>query len=120
MNLRDERVNRLPAATLPTATAGIAESLRILLQEVRNFHPDWVIEEIGIEGDHVQLHMIIPPKDAVAKVVATLKSVTSRELKEKFPHFLGKVYWDGGGIWGRGVFVSTVGINEAIIRRDVR
>ena len=99
---------------------GIAESLRILLQEVRKFHPDWFIEEIGIEVDHVHLHMIIPPKDAVATVVATLKSVTSRQLKEKFPHFLGKVYWDGGGMWGRGFFVSTVGINEAIIRRYVR
>jgi len=30
------------------------------------------------------------------------------------------VYWDGHGIWGRGFFVSTVGINEAIIRRYVR
>jgi putative transposase len=99
---------------------GIAESLRILLQEVRKFHPDWFIEEIGIEVDHVHLHMVIPPKDAVAKVVSTLKSVTSAHMKEKFPHFLGKVYWDGGGVWGRGFFVSPVGINEAIIRRYVR
>ena len=91
-----------------------------MLQEVRKFHPDWFIEEIGIEVDHVHLHMVIPPKDAVAKVVATLKSVTSTRMKEKFPQFLGKVYWDGRGIWGRGFFVSTVGINEAIIRRYVR
>jgi putative transposase len=99
---------------------GIAEALRRMLQEVRKFHPDWFIEEIGIEVDHVHLHMVIPPKDAVAKVVGTLKSVTSARMKEKFPHFLGKVYWDGGGIWGRGFFVSTVGINEAIIRHYVR
>lgn len=77
----------------------IEESLRILLQEVRKFSPDWFIEEIGIEVDQVQGHMIIPPRDAVATVVATLKSVTSWQLKEKFPHFLGKVYWDGGGRW---------------------
>jgi putative transposase len=99
---------------------GVAESLRIMLQEVRKFHPDWFIEEMGIEVDHVHLHMVIPPKDAVAKVVATLKSVTSARLKEKFPHFLRKVSWDGGGIWGRGFFVSTVGINEAIIQRYVQ
>lgn len=79
---------------------GIAESLRIKLQEVRKFHPDWFIEEIGIEEDHVHLHMIIPPKDAVASVVRTLKSVTSAGLKEKFPHFLRKVYWDGRGSGG--------------------
>ncbi|MGD9727266.1 MAG: transposase [Nitrospiraceae bacterium] len=41
----------------------------------------------------------VPPKYAVSKVVETLKSVTSRRLKEKFPHYLAKVYWDGGGIW---------------------
>ena len=99
---------------------GIAERLRITLQEVRKFHPDWFIEEIGIDVDHVHLHMIIPPKYAVSKVVDTLKSVTSRELWAKFPHFLPKVYWDGGGVWTRGFFVSTVGITEAIIRRYVR
>jgi len=99
---------------------GIAASLKLMLQEVRKCHPDWFIEEIGIEVDHVHLHMVIPPKDAVTKVVATLKSVTSAGLKEKFPHFLRKVYWDGGGIWGRGLFMSTGGINEAIIRRYVR
>jgi putative transposase len=53
----------------------------------------------------------------VATGVAALNSVTSRQLKESVPHFLRKVYWDGGGIWGRGLFVSTVGINDAIIRR---
>ena len=99
---------------------GVAEALGLMLQEVRKFHPDWFIEEIGIEVDHVHLHMVIPPKDAVAKVVSTLKSVTSARMKEKFPQFLRKVYWDGRGIWGRGFFVSTVGINEATIRRYVQ
>ena len=99
---------------------GVAEALGLMLQEVRKFHPDWFIEEIGIEVDHVHLHMVIPPKDAVAKVVGTLKSVTSARMKEKFPQFLRKVYWDGRGIWGRGFFVSTVGINEATIRRYVQ
>jgi REP element-mobilizing transposase RayT len=29
------------------------------------------------------------------------------------------VYWDRGGIWSKGYFVSTVGITEEIIRRYV-
>ena len=37
---------------------------------------------------------------------------------EKFG-FLRKVYWDEDGIWTKGYFVSTVGANEAIIRRYV-
>jgi len=39
-------------------------------------------------------------------------------LREKF-RFLKKVYWDNKGIWGTGFFVSTVGIDEEIIRRYV-
>jgi putative transposase len=52
-------------------------------------------------------------------MVETLKSVTSRRLKEKFPHVFSKVYWDDGWIWVRGCFVSTVGINEATMRQYV-
>ncbi|MGE0471069.1 MAG: IS200/IS605 family transposase [Nitrospira sp.] len=87
---------------------------------MREFHPDWFLEEIGVELGHVHLHMVIPPKYAVSRVVETSKSVTSRQLKEKFQHVLRKVHWDGGGVWARGFFASTVGINEATIRQCVR
>lgn len=40
-----------------------------------------------------------------------LKSNTSSALK--------KMYADGGGIWSVGYFVSTVDINEAVIRRYI-
>ena len=99
---------------------GIDEYCKKAMREVREFHPDWYIEEVGVESDHVHLHMVIPPKYAVSKVVEVLKSVTSRRLKMKFPHFLEKVYWDGGGIWARGFFASTVGVNEKVIRNYVR
>ncbi len=99
---------------------GLAEYFRKALGEVREFHPDWFMEEVGVDVDHVHLYMVIPPKYAVSKVVEVLKSVTSRRLKEKFPHYLAKVYWDGGGVWARGFFASTVGVNEATIRQYVR
>ena len=99
---------------------GIAEYFKKVLGEVRKFYPDWFIEEIGIDADHVHLHMIIPPKYSVSKVVKTMKSITSKRMREKFPHFLQKIYWDDKGIWARGFFVSTVGINEATIRKYIR
>ncbi len=68
--------------------------------------------------DHIHLYMVIPPKYAVSQVVETLKKNTSRHLRKKF-RFLDKVYWDNGGIWSRGYFVSTVGINEEVIRKYV-
>jgi len=62
--------------------------------------------------------MIIPPKYTVSKAVETIKKNTSRSLREKF-RFLDKVYWNDKGIWGKGYFVSTVGINEQVIRKYV-
>jgi putative transposase len=99
---------------------GIDEYFKKALKEVREHYPDWYIEEVGTDKDHIHLHLVIPPKYAVSKVVATLKAVTSRRLREKFPHFFQKLYWDNDGIWARGFFVSTVGVNESTIRRYVR
>ena len=63
--------------------------------------------------------MVIPPKYAVSMVVETIKKNTNRSLSRKF-NFLQNVYWDKKGIWGKGYFVSTVGINEAVIRKYVQ
>ena len=63
--------------------------------------------------------MVIPPRYRVSDVIEMLKKNTSRHLKEKYAHFLKKIYWDGGGIWSKGYFVSTAGINEHIINQYV-
>jgi len=63
---------------------GVAEYLKTVLRSVREFHLDWYLEEIGVERDHVQLHMVIPLKYAVSRGVEALKGVTSWRLKEKF------------------------------------
>ena len=97
---------------------GVKEYLETKLQEARKYYPDWEYIAIGIAVDHVHLHMVIPPKYAVSTVVETLKKNTSRHLSLKF-RFLAQVYWDREGIWSKGFFASTVGINEAVIRRYV-
>jgi len=63
--------------------------------------------------------MVIPLKYTVCKEVETIKKNTSRSLSRKFA-FLKKVYWDRKDIWGKEYFVSTVGINEEVIRRYVK
>ena len=98
---------------------GVKEYLKIKLLEIRKYYPEWEYLEIGIDLDRVHLYMVIPPKYAVSKVVETIKSNTSKALKIKFA-FLKKVYWDDRGIWAKGYFVSTVGINEKIIKEYVK
>jgi len=99
---------------------GLDEYFKEAVKEVREYHPDWYIEEVGVEEDHIHLQIVIPPKYSVSKVVEVLKSNTSKRMKEKFPHFLKKIYWDGGGMWAQGFFVSSVGINEKVIQRYIR
>ena len=98
---------------------GVKSYLEVKLQEIRKYYPDWEYIGIGIKQDHVHLYMVIPPKYAVSKAVEVIKKNTSRSLSRKFT-FLKKVYWDQKGIWGTGYFVSTVGINEKIIRSYVQ
>jgi len=58
--------------------------LKIKLQEIRKYYPDWEYIEVGIKKDHVHLYMVIPPKYTVSKVVETIKKNTSRSLSIKF------------------------------------
>ena len=73
----------------------LRKKLGLRCTQVRSSKPP-----LGSEVDHMHLHTVIPPPEAVVPVVGMLKSVTSARLKDKFPHFLRKVYWDGRGIWG--------------------
>ena len=97
---------------------GVQEYLRSKFLEVRKYFEDWEYKEIGMEDDHVHIHMVIPPKYAVSEVVETIKKNTSRKLREKFA-FLKEVYLGTESIWSPGFFVSTVGINEAVIKKYV-
>ena len=98
---------------------GVAAYLRTKLLEVHKYYPDWEYISIGIAINHVHVHMVIPPKYAVSTVIEVLKKNTSRHLSKKF-RFLKDFYWDNEGMWSPGFFVSTVGINESIIKQYVK
>jgi len=98
---------------------GVCQWLELRFQEIRKYKPDLEFVEIGIDKDHMHLHMVIPPKYSVSEIINQIKSNTSRDMKEKF-EFLEKVYWRTDSVWSRGFFVSTVGINEEVIRRYVQ
>jgi len=76
---------------------GVKSYLKIKLQEIRKYYPDWEYLEIGIKQDHIHLYMVIPPKYAVSNVMEIIKKNNSRSLSRKFA-FLKKVYWDRKGI----------------------
>ncbi len=74
--------------------------------------------EINTDKDHMHLLLSIPPKMSISDIVKEVKAKTGFYMRRKFP-FLDKVYWGQDGIWSRGYFVSTVGIDEATIKKYI-
>lgn len=98
---------------------GVAQYLSKQIEAVRKWYPDILCLERNIQPDHVHLLLVVPPRMSVSQAVNILKTNTSAALKKRFK-FLSKVYLDEGGIWSVGYFVSTIGVNEAVIRRYIR
>ena len=84
------------------------------LAEVTEHYPLIKFGTVNHDKDHIHFLVSIPPTMSVGKVIGIIKQNTSRELKQKFP-FLKQVYWGTDAVWSEGYFVSTVGINEAMI-----
>jgi len=98
---------------------GVSDYLEVKLDEVRKHYPEIEYRERSIQDDHVHLVISIPPKFSIAKVVQIIKANTGKALKDKFP-FLRQRYYGRGGIWSIGYFVSTVGLDEKMIKRYVQ
>ena len=73
---------------------------------------------MNVQADHVHLVVQIPPKYAVSQVMGYLKGKLAIRLFQQFEK-LGKRFW-GRHLWSRGYCVSSVGIDETIIREYVR
>jgi len=97
---------------------GMVEYPKRKILQIGKFHPDIEILEVNTDIDHMHILVVIPPKMAVSHVVGVIKANTGKAMRAKFP-FLDKVYWGVDGIWSIGYFVSTVGINESVIRKYI-
>ncbi len=87
------------------------------LREIQEYHPDVEVEQFSIQVDHVHLVAVIPPKYAVSAIVGKIKANTSHAIRQHFPG-VKKLYWRNE-FWSEGFFSSTVGIDEAVIKRYV-
>ena len=98
---------------------GIFAYFNIKLAEITEHYPLIRFKEVNHDKDHIHLLVSIPPTEAVGKIVGIIKQNTSRELKQKFP-FLKQVYWGTQAIWSDGYFVSTIGVDEAVIQAYIK
>jgi len=75
--------------------------------------------ELNVRLDHVHVMVCIPPKVSVSTLMGTLKGKLAINLFKSYPKLKQKPYW-GNHFWSRGYFVTTVGVDEEIIRRYVK
>lgn len=76
------------------------------------------VVEGHLMADHVHMCLSIPPKYAVSSVVGFIKGKSAisiaRELRGKTKNFSGENFW------ARGYFVSTVGLDEDMVRKYIK
>ncbi len=64
--------------------------------------------EFNGEGEHVHLLVDFPPKVAVARLVNSLKGVSSRRMRQDFPE-LARHYYRANKLWSGSYFAGSVG-----------
>jgi len=76
------------------------------------------IEEGHLMPDHVHLLLSIPPKYSVSSFMGYLKGKSTVMLFEKHANL--KYKFGNRNFWATGYYVSTVGLNEATIRKYIQ
>jgi putative transposase len=78
----------------------------------------WEIIELNIQVDHIHLVLLATPRDSVSYAMQIIKGKSSAWLKKKIKrtHSL----YEKESLWARGYFVSTIGLDEHLIRRYVK
>ena len=76
------------------------------------------IIEGQLMGDHVHLLLMIPPKMSVSNFMGYLKGKSTMMLFERHANLKYKL--GNRNFWATGYYVSTVGLNEATIRKYIQ
>ena len=77
------------------------------------------VQEMSVQNDHIHLVVSIPPKVSISEMMGILKGKLAIKLFKSYPKMKQKPYW-GNHFLARGYFVSTVGIDEEVIKRYVK
>ena len=98
---------------------GLRDHLKKEMHQQAKEMPGVEIQEINVQKEHAHMMMVIPPSYAISEVVGRLKAKTAGVFCKKYKIFE-KAYHGKGIMWSTGFFVSTVGIDEEVIRRYIK
>ena len=68
--------------------------------------------------DHMHILIEIPPKYSVAQVIGYIKGKSAIYVARQFGER--QKYFSGQHMWARGYFVTTVGLDENVIREYIK
>ena len=97
----------------------VKTELRKSFQVTLKKYPELHLFETNTDEDHVHIQIEIPPSQTIADAVSKLKANSSLHLKKQFK-FIKDMYLEKDGIWSVGYFVSSVGLDEATIKRYIQ
>lgn len=97
----------------------VRQEVRDILRKLVDTKDGFELVEGAVASDHIHMCLRIAPKHSVAKVMGYLKGKSALVLFDHHPEWRARTGRDGT-FWARGYFVSTVGLNEADMRKYVR
>jgi len=87
-----------------------------LLHDLANQKGSEILEG-HLMRDHIHMCISIPPKYSVSHVVGFIKGKSAIAISREFGR---KRNFTGESFWARGYFVSTVGLDEEMVRAYIR
>ena len=95
-------------------------AIQIALEALQYYRQRGDIDLYGfaVMPDHIHMCISIPPKYAVSNVVGYIKGKSAIQIARKYGGR--QRNFTGESFWARGYYVSTVGLDEAMVRAYIR
>ncbi|MDD5639935.1 MAG: IS200/IS605 family transposase [Candidatus Pacebacteria bacterium] len=84
---------------------------------MNQFAKHWEIVELNIQEDHIHFCLLATPRDSISYIMQIIKGKSSAWMKKKIKRVHG--LYEKESLWARGYFVSTIGLDENLIKRYV-
>ena len=95
----------------------VGRSIREIIRQLCEWKQVEILEG-NVQKDHIHLVLSVPPKYSIAETIGFIKGKSAIKVFDRHLE-LKRRYW-GRHFWAKGYCVSTVGLDEAQIRKYVR
>ena len=95
----------------------VGRSIREIIRQLCEWKQVEILEG-NVQRDHIHLVLSVPPKYSIAETIGFIKGKSAIKVFDRHLE-LKRRYW-GRHFWAKGYCVSTIGLDEAQIRKYVR